>query len=188
MRRRVRPRSPARPAAGERRRSHVRRPRVIPSRRSRRRGPRSPCRSRRTARSPGAAAAGGPPVLRARSSTGRERHADHLVVDALLVAHREQADRLDRDQAAREGWLVEAHEGIQRIAVLAERSAQVAVVGRVGRRAHQQPVELDPPSCGSYSYLLRMPFGISTTQTRRRSDSPLRCSRRGLDGLRVTRR
>ena len=63
---------------------------------------------------------------------------------ALLVAHLEHADGLDRDQAARERRLVQADERVERIAVLPERAAQEAVVGRVRRGAHQQAVELDP--------------------------------------------
>ena len=72
-------------------------------------------------------------------------HADDLVIDSLLVSHLEHAHRLHRDQAARERRLIEAYERVERVSVLGERVAQVAVVGRVCRRAHQQAIELDAP-------------------------------------------
>src|SRR5262249_50470055 len=73
-----------------------------------------------------------------------EGHADYLVVDSLLVAHLEHPERLYGYEATRKGWLVEAHERVQRISVQSLRAAQIPVIGRVGGRAHQQPVELDP--------------------------------------------
>ncbi len=58
-------------------------------------------------------------------------------------SHLEQADGLDEDQATGKRRLVQTHERVQGVAILAESVAQVAVVGRVRRGAHQQPVELD---------------------------------------------
>ena len=71
-------------------------------------------------------------------------------------------DGLDVDRAAGERWLVQAHEGIQRVAVRAKRSTEV---GRVGRGKHEEPVELDTPSEESYSYLLACAFPTSRTHT-----------------------
>ena len=73
------------------------------------------------------------------------RHAEHLVVAAGLVGHVEHADRRGADEAAREGRLLQQHERVQRVAVLAEGVLDVAVVGRVARRGEEQPVEPDPP-------------------------------------------
>jgi hypothetical protein len=72
------------------------------------------------------------------------RDAQHLVVAAGLVGHPEHADRAAGDQAPRERRLLEDHHRVERVAVLAERVLDVAVVGRVGRRGEQHPVETDP--------------------------------------------
>ena len=73
-----------------------------------------------------------------------ERDADHLLVGALLVGHVEDADRPHADAAAREGRVADEHERVERVAVLGERSLDVAVVGRVAHRGEQAAVEDDP--------------------------------------------
>ena len=57
-------------------------------------------------------------------------HAQDLVVAALLVGHAEHADRAALDQAAGKGRLVEQHECVERVAVVAEGVIDEAVVGR----------------------------------------------------------
>ena len=81
-------------------------------------------------------------VLRARV-LGRD--AEHLVVAALLVGHPEHADRAGADQAAGEGRLLDEHERVERVAVLAEGVLDEAVVGRVLRGGEQRAVQPDPP-------------------------------------------
>src|SRR5262245_12353929 len=51
-----------------------------------------------------------------------ERHAEHLVVAALLVAHPEHADRPAANQAARKRRLLDQYQCVERIAVVAERA------------------------------------------------------------------
>jgi len=72
------------------------------------------------------------------------RDADDLVVAALLVGHPEHADRAAADQAAGEGGLLHQHQGVQRIAVLAQSVLDEPVVGRVLGRGEQRPVQPDP--------------------------------------------
>src|SRR4051812_2751057 len=69
--------------------------------------------------------------------TGRD--AEDLVVAARLVAHPEHADRPAADQAAGERRLLEEHEGVERVAVLAQGALDEAVVVRVARRREQHP-------------------------------------------------
>ena len=71
-------------------------------------------------------------------------HAQHLVVAAGLVRHPEHADRAAADQAAGEGRLLQDHQRVQRVAVLAEGVLDEAVVGRVGGRGEQGAVQADP--------------------------------------------
>src|SRR5690606_30347989 len=73
------------------------------------------------------------------------RDADDLVVTAGLVGHPEHPDRPGRDEAARPGRLVEEHERVERVAVLAEGVLDVAVVRRVPGGGEQHPVQADPP-------------------------------------------
>ena len=56
---------------------------------------------------------------------------------------RKTAIAVDRDQAARERRLGDADHRVERVAVLAERVGDEAVVGRVDDRGEQEPVELD---------------------------------------------
>ena len=51
-----------------------------------------------------------------------QRHADHLLVGALLVGHVEDADHPHADAAARERRLADEHERVERVAVLARAS------------------------------------------------------------------
>src|SRR6201986_3340920 len=72
------------------------------------------------------------------------RHADDLVVAALLVGHPEHPDRAAADQAAGKGGLLHQDQRVQRIAVPAQGVLDEAVVGRVLSRGEQRPVEPDP--------------------------------------------
>src|SRR5438132_3424276 len=56
------------------------------------------------------------------------RHTEELLVGPLLVLHVEDADRADADPAAREGRIGDEHERVEWVAVLGERSLDVAVV------------------------------------------------------------
>ena len=71
--------------------------------------------------------------------------AEDLVVAAGLVTHVEHADRACTHQASRPGRLVEEHEGVERVAVLAKAVLDIAVVARVGHRREEHPVQPDPP-------------------------------------------
>ena len=79
------------------------------------------------------------------SRRGSWRDAQHLVVAAGLVGHAEHADRAALDEAAGEGRLLQDHERVERVAVLAEGVLDEAVVGRVGRRGEEHAVEADAP-------------------------------------------
>ena len=57
--------------------------------------------------------------------------AQDLVVAALLVAHAEHSQRAAADHAARERRFLQEHQGIQRVAILAERVINETVVVRV---------------------------------------------------------
>src|SRR5256885_1128790 len=57
------------------------------------------------------------------------RHAQHLVVAALLVGHPEHADGTAADEAARERRLLDQYEGVERVAVLAQSALDEAVIG-----------------------------------------------------------
>src|SRR5690606_17775786 len=57
-------------------------------------------------------------------------HAQHLVVTAGLVAHAEHAEGAAADETAGERRLLEQHERVERVAVLAERVLDEAVVVR----------------------------------------------------------
>ena len=59
-----------------------------------------------------------------------ERHAEELLVGALLVGHVEDADRPHADAAAGKGRVGDEDERVERVAVLGERALDVAVVGR----------------------------------------------------------
>src|SRR5690606_26937924 len=82
-------------------------------------------------------------VLAPRGALVTRRHAEHLVVAAGLVAHAEHAQRAALDQAAGEGRLLEQHERVERVAVLAERALDEAVVVGVARRGVEHAVEAD---------------------------------------------
>ena len=58
------------------------------------------------------------------------RHADELGVLAGLVAHVQHAERPGLDPDARVHGVLEQHQGVERIAVAAERVGDEPVVGR----------------------------------------------------------
>src|SRR4029077_1161972 len=72
-----------------------------------------------------------------------DRLAEKLLVRPLLVRHVEDADRAYADAAAGEGRVGDEHERVERVAVLRERPLDVAVVGGIGHRREQSPVEDD---------------------------------------------
>jgi hypothetical protein len=86
-------------------------------------------------------------------------NANDLVVLALLVAHHEQRDRLDRDHAPREGGLGDADHRIERISVAAVVSDQIAVVGRVNHRGGEEAVEDHGPDPLVVLVLVAAPLG-----------------------------
>src|SRR5436190_5054989 len=68
-------------------------------------------------------------------------HAQHLVVNAGVVLHAEEGDRLHVDHAARKGRLRDADHGVERVAVAAQRLRDEAVVGRIDDGREQEAVE-----------------------------------------------
>src|SRR5262249_30340007 len=72
-------------------------------------------------------------------------YAENLVVAALFVRHPEHTDGAAPDQAAGERRLLEQHEGVERVAVVAEGAFDEAVVGRVLGRGEKGTVQPDPP-------------------------------------------
>jgi hypothetical protein len=83
-------------------------------------------------------------------------HAQHLVVAAHLVPHPEHPDDAAVDQAAGEGRFVEEYQRVQRIAVLAQRVLDEAVVRRVSGRGEQHAVQPDP--AGGVVHLVLVPL------------------------------
>src|SRR3954462_11656088 len=73
-----------------------------------------------------------------------ERDAQELLVRPLLVLHVEDADRADADPAARKRRVGDEHERVEWVAVLRERPLDEAVVGGIGHRGEQPPVEHQP--------------------------------------------
>ena len=71
----------------------------------------------------------------------------------------------DADAAARERRVADEHERVERVAVLAERALDEAVVGRVAHRGEEPAVEQIVAVSGSNSYLFREPEGTSTKTT-----------------------
>src|SRR3954451_25496364 len=74
-----------------------------------------------------------------------QRDGEDLVVDALVVAHPEQRDRLDDDPAAGERRLAHADHDVERIAGLAAGVRGEPVIGRIDHRREQEAVEHDRP-------------------------------------------
>ena len=120
------------------RRSRAARPRGSTSRRPSRACPRAACRSSRSGRSRRAAAAAGRRASPSCSSwgpgAGRSRPCRH----ALVVAHPEQRDHLHGDHAARKRGLAHADHRVERVAVLAERLGDEAVVCRIDDRQNRK--------------------------------------------------
>src|SRR3954451_3938820 len=88
-----------------------------------------------------------------------ERDAQHLVVDPLVVLHPEQGDRLHVDHAPGEGRLRYEHHRVERVAVLAERLRDEAVVGRIDHRREQEAIELDHVHVVVVLVLVAAPLG-----------------------------
>ena len=128
-----------------------------------RRRARGPCRRRRSGRSRPAACRGCREMscmwLHFGSLKGTH---STLSSSPFSSRHLEHPDRLDRDHAARERRLGDQHQGVDRVAVAAERVDDEAVVRRVDDARPERAVEHDVAELGSYSYLLRLPLGIST--------------------------
>ena len=102
-----------------------------------------------------------------RGSRGRD--ADQLGVLAGLVVHVQHADRPGLDPHARVHRVLEQHEGVERVAVAAERVGDEAVVGRIGGGGEQPPVE-EHPAVVVVDLVL-------VAAARAGSRSPRRCSR-----------
>src|SRR5699024_6216666 len=98
-------------------------------------------------------------LLTAHLSSVAHRHRHDLVVAARLVAHAEHAQGAAADQAAREGRLLEQHQAVQRIPVLAEGPLDEAVVVRVAGGGEQHPVESDAPVVVVHLVLVAIPPG-----------------------------
>src|SRR5690606_1002339 len=82
-------------------------------------------------------------VLAPRGALVARGDAQHLVVTARLVTHAEHAERTAADEAPGEGRLLEQHEGVERVAVLAESVLDEAVVVGVAGRGEEHAVEAD---------------------------------------------
>ena len=115
-------------------------------------------------------------------------HAEHLVVAAGLVGHLEHADRACVHDAAREHRLGQQDHRVQRIAVLAERVLDEAVVGGIAHRGVQVAVQLHPAAVVVHLVLV--------ARTLRDLDDDVELHRRGSfpcapvlrDGLTLTER
>jgi hypothetical protein len=68
---------------------------------------------------------------------------DELGVEAGFVPHEEDAEDPDPHDAAGKGRVCHQDEDIERVSVLGERVGHEAVVGRIGRRREQAPVQSD---------------------------------------------
>src|SRR5215213_418394 len=88
-----------------------------------------------------------------------QRDREHLVVDAGVVLHAKQRDRLDHDQAAGEGGLGDADHHVERVPVERERVRDEAVVGRIDGRGEEEPVEPDDVALVVVLVLVPAPLG-----------------------------
>jgi len=75
------------------------------------------------------------------------RHTNDLVVATCLVAHVEDADRAGRNEAAWPSRLVEQHECVQGVVILAQGLLDVAVVSRVTSRGEEHPIKANATGC-----------------------------------------
>src|SRR5690606_23571 len=98
-------------------------------------------------------------VLAPRGALVPRGDAQHLVVAAGLVAHAEHAERAAADQAAGERGLLQQHERVQRVAVLAERPLDEPVVVGVPRRGEEHAVEPDAARRVVHLVLVALPLG-----------------------------
>ena len=102
-------------------------------------------------------------VVRAVVQRVVERHADELGVGALLVLHPEHAERTGPHPAAREGRVLQQHQGVERVAVLGEGVGDEPVVGRVEGGREQAAVEPHHARHMVVLVLVAAPPGISIT-------------------------
>src|SRR5664280_2611851 len=86
------------------------------------------------------------------------RHTDDLVVPASLVGHPEHPDRPAVDQTAGKSRLLDQHQRVERITVLAEGLLDEAVVRRVPGRGKEHPVQPDPVGAVIHLVLVALPF------------------------------
>ena len=86
-------------------------------------------------------------------------NAQDLVVAALLVAHAEHAERAAADHAAGEGGLLEEHQGVQRVAVLAQGVVDEAVVIRVTSGREEHAIQADATRLVVDLVLVSVPLG-----------------------------
>ncbi len=77
-------------------------------------------------------------VLTPRGTLVSGWNTQNLVISAGLITHAEHAKRAATNEATREGWLLEQHESVERVAVFTEGSLNEAVVVRVAgcRKEH----------------------------------------------------
>ena len=111
-------------------------------------------------------------------------YAEDLVVAALFVRHAEHADRAGADQAAGKGRLLYQDERVERVAVLAQRAFDEAVVGRVLRRREQRAVEADPAGLVVDFVLVPMTLGDLHCDVEVHVSTP--CCRTSTDPTSVT--
>src|SRR5664280_545615 len=86
------------------------------------------------------------------------RHTDDLVVPASLVGHPEHPDRPAVDQTAGKSRLLDQHQRVERITVLAEGLLDEAVVRRVPGRGKEHPVQPDPVGVVIHLVLVALPL------------------------------
>lgn len=92
-----------------------------------------------------------------------EGNTDHLWLQLTLVVEPQHGDRLGHDATTRERRFRNRDEDIKWIlTLLVERFRDEAVVDREDHRGRQETVQKHEIVSGSHSYLLRLPFGIST--------------------------
>jgi hypothetical protein len=94
-----------------------------------------------------------------------QRNAHELVAASLLVDHAEDAYRPNANPAAGERRVADEDEGVERVAVLAERPLDEPVVGGVDRRGEKAPIEDDRPELCVVLVLVASPRAISTGTT-----------------------
>ena len=89
----------------------------------------------------------------------RGGNAQDLVIAALLVAHAEHAERAAADHAAGEGGLLEEHQGVQRVAVLAQGVVDETVVIGVTSGREEHAIQADATRHMVDLVLVSVPLG-----------------------------